>query len=538
MSEISQSTFRLIRNHQAWYESLQSKGGAPVIHVDEVASRVASFYEKIRGVIEWREEHLLRKSAIERILRRRLLLKRSGEGVAEPLVYELIRGGHFPNDRIEELKISEVQKTIDKYVYILDNAPPGSGLEKQKVNLHNWLMGIAACEVEEKLQPSLKESAVMEYMYDVLKEKIVVKERIASGKGTTEMAEEDKNDQTYIAIQRALFRLDPPIICYNILKKKYQDWQSPSIETLNAVSSNIYEIWKKLEKSLEHPLADKFYKICERLDTPFLVVADIVTQEPLEAKKIIENSEIFEVKIRDAYKKRLKQVKARMKRAAIYSTISIFATKMIIAFALEIPFDKYVMHRLDQVPLILSVAIPPLLMLFLVLSIKPPSKQNEEKVLMEVMKIAYEMERKESYLIKRPRKPGVMLEGMLSIFYLCSFIISFGALIFGLRLLQFGISSQAIFIVFVSLISFAGVKIREKAKELVVEEEKETLVRSVIDFLSMPIIRLGRWLSGQWTKYNFLIVLFNSLFDMPFQLFVEFLEQWRSFLKEKKEEIH
>jgi len=58
-----------------------------VIFVDEIASRVASFYEKIRGIIEWREEHLLRKTAIERVLRRRLVFQKSGEEIAEPLVW-------------------------------------------------------------------------------------------------------------------------------------------------------------------------------------------------------------------------------------------------------------------------------------------------------------------------------------------------------------------------------------------------------------------------------------------------------------------
>ncbi len=78
MSIISQPTQRLIQRYQEWYQFLQPKEGTATLHVDEVASRMASFYEKIRGVINWREEHLLRKSAIERMLRRRLVLKKWG----------------------------------------------------------------------------------------------------------------------------------------------------------------------------------------------------------------------------------------------------------------------------------------------------------------------------------------------------------------------------------------------------------------------------------------------------------------------------
>ena len=90
----------------------------------------------------------------------------------------------------------------------------------------------------------------------------------------------------------------------------------------------------------------------------------------------------------------------------------------------------------------------------------------------------------------------------------------------------------------ISLIAFAGAKIRERSKELQVTEEKGTLLDFFIDLFSLPILRLGKWLSARFAKYNVIMVLLNSFIDMPFQVFVEFLEQWRSFLKEKKEEIH
>ena len=60
----------------------------------------------------------------------------------------------------------------------------------------------------------------------------------------------------------------------------------------------------------------------------------------------------------------------------------------------------------------------------------------------------------------------------------------------------------------------------------------------LLDSFSLPFIRMGKWLSAQWTKYNLVLVLITALIDLPFQLFTEFLEHWRTFLKEKKEEIH
>jgi len=176
MAELSKSTQKLIQDHKAWHQSKQRQEGISMIHVDEVASAVAAFYEKIREVVDWREEHLMRRAAIERGLKRRLLLFKNGGPVAEPLVLELIRGGHFPNDRIPESKIKDVQKIIDKYVYILENSPEVK--EKQRVNFYGWLLSIAASEIEETLSPPLRETALIEYMTESMIEKIRVKEGV------------------------------------------------------------------------------------------------------------------------------------------------------------------------------------------------------------------------------------------------------------------------------------------------------------------------------------------------------------------------
>ncbi len=497
--------------------------------MDEVASQVASFYEKIRGIVDWREEHLLRKTAIERALKRRLFLKRNGEDIAEPLIQELIRGGHFPNDAIPEEKIPKVQRLINKYIFIIDNAPRPAR-EKMKFRLYDWILGIAACEVEEIISPPLKETALIDFMLENMAEMVEVKK--------IEITQEEKITQLYVAIQKALFKFDPPLISYHLLNNWYADWHELSQEKLAEITENIYSIWEKIEKELKHPLAEKFHNICERYDTPYLILGDIILADYQKAKESLENPGLLEEKIREAYGARLKKVKSKMGRAAIYSTLSIFFTKILVAFSIEVPFDRYVTGDFSYFALGLNILIPPLLMFFLVLSIRPPSRQNEELVVMEVMKIVYESERKNIYEIKPSPKRGFILNTIIVILYLLSFIASFGLIIWGLQKLNFSALSILIFLMFISLISFAGTRIRQRAKELVVEKEKETFLRTFVDLFSLPILQVGRWLSNQWTKYNAIAVLFNSLLDMPLQIFVEFLEQWRAFLKEKKEKIH
>jgi len=536
MAEISQSTKSLIQKYQSWYQSTKVDPNIATIHVDEVASALAGFYEKIREVVEWREEQLMRRAAIERMIKRRLLVEKDGKEISYALVMELIRGGHFPNDKMPESKINDVQRSIEKYLYILGNEPePPKG--KQKVRVFDWILAIAACELEEILAPPSRERALIEYMTESMEGKIEIRKGSIA---IREMPEEEKNLQIYIAVQKALFKMDPAIISYSLLKRKFPQWCDIGKNDLilGDISRDIYLIHDEIERTLNHPMSKKFYKVCERYDTPYMILGDVMSENPMEAVDKIGNPEVLESRITEAYNRRLKASKSKVRRAAFFATISIFITKTLLAFAIEIPFDKYITGQFDYMVLGLNIVIPPLLMFFLILTIRPPAKENLQQVIMETIKISYERKERDVYLIKPTRKRGWLMQGFLTVFYFLTFVLSFGLIIRGLREINFGAISIIIFLIFVSLISFAGVKIRERSKELEVAERKESFLVFFIDLFSLPIIRMGRWLSRQWTRYNIIVVFINFFIDMPFQKFVEFLEQWRTFLKEKKEEIH
>lgn len=529
MPEIAPATQRLISKYQTWYKSLEPQKNVATIHVDEVVAKVAAFYERIRGVLDWREEHLLRRGAIERILKRRLLLKSSSEkNLAAPFVMELIRGGYFPNDKIEEAKIGQVQKLLEKYLFILEKAE-GQNTEKVKIRLYDWLFSLAACEIEEILDPPRRERALIEYMEELMKERIVI---------PSEISETEKEVQISIAVQRALFKLDKSIISYHLLKKKYPDWMNLPQPALENIAKNIYSIWNSIEKDLRHPFTEKFYRICERYDTPYLLLGDAIHQNPHRPAEEMQKPENWEELLKMAYARRLAQMNSRARRAAFYSTLSIFATKILLALAIEIPFDRYFTGQFNFRALLLNIIIPPVLMFFLIITIKQPKKTNFNKAIIETMKIIFRSDKADSYPIKIIRKKGWLINAIINFFYISISLVSFGLLWWSLSKLDFGLMSKLIFLGFFSLICFAGVKIRERSKELIVEEEKEGFFSFLLDSLSLPFIRLGKWLSNQWSRYSTVIILLTALIDMPFQIFTEFLEQWRYFLKEKKEEIH
>ena len=539
MQELSGPTKNLIEKYKFWQQSLQTRQDVPTIHVDEVALRVAAFYEQIRTIVDWKEEHLMRRAAVIRKLKRRFLdLELNNfsetEAVGDSLVLELIRGGHFPNDRIEESKINDVQNIINKYIFILKNSPENKK-GKAGLQFYNWLLELCSCEIEETLAPSVKEMALIDYMFKLMKEKIKVNESIYE---LGLLKKEDRDIQIYIAIQQALFKLDSPMLSYNLIKYKYPEWEKDGENLLFKVSQNIYKIWNKIEQDLACPVAKKFYTICEKYDTPYLLFGDVLSQKNLlEAEKEIREPALLEQSIKSAYKKRLAGLKDKISRAAIYSTVSIFMTKIVTLVILEIFLSELLTGHFNAIFLVFDILIPTVLMFSLVATIKLPSDKNLSMVIMETMKIVYKKENTDIYEVKVHKKRGVITRALISFIYVLSAFISFGFIYLVFKIFNFPITSIVINIIFIALILFAGNAVRKRAEELTIEDEREGFLSFFSDVFFLPITGVGRWMSNKWKKYNAIAAFFNALIDMPFTVFIEFLERWRYFIKERKEEM-
>lgn len=523
MPILSSPTEKLIRRFKSFVLAKPEPG--PTIHVDYIASKVASFYEQIRKVLDYQEEHLFRKNAIDRMLRRRLIIQTNHKDeMAQSLICELIRAGYLPNDAILENKIEIVEKIINKYVRLIDDS---SGLApKEREKIFNWLINLASCEIEEKLAPPSKDQALADYMHETIKDRIILR--------NARLSEDEKNTQIFINIQKALLRADNALLNYRLLKWRYPPWIENNNEFIAQISSRLTSLKQSLASEINHPLGTKFFQVANQYNTPYLILGDILLENPNGLDSQPEN---LEEPIRQAYAKRYKRSKNKLRRAAVYSTLSIFVTKVLMALAVEIPFDLYIAKQLIPLSLGINILFPPLLMFLIVSSIRPPKEENAQKVVLEVMKIIYQTKTKEEYEIKLGRKRNLFLSGVVHLFYLITFVVTFGLIIWVLTKLNFSWLSMMIFLIFISLICFAGLRIRQRSKELSVEKEKESGWIFWIELFSLPLVRVGKWLSAQWARFNIIIIIFNLILEVPFQIFVEFLENWRHFLKEKKEEI-
>ncbi|MDO8577376.1 MAG: hypothetical protein Q7R55_00715 [Candidatus Wildermuthbacteria bacterium] len=530
--ELSQKTKGLIARYKVWYQELEPKESQSTISVDEVASKVASFYEKIRGVVDWREEHLLRKTAIDRIFRRRMLMSEKTQEMAEPFLQELIRGGHFPNNRIPVQKIEEIQLVINKLIAIIENSKLYAQ-ENQQGRLENWLLALGACEIEELLSLPTREKALIDWMAQDMEEKIQVRRRDAS-----QITEEERTLLIYIGVHRSLYKLDDSTISLHLLERFYPNWATLHSSSVAPLAQTIQTTKERIEGLLKNPLAEKFYQIIERYDTPYLLMGDILSRDPNGFEALAASNDGFENATREAYNKRLIKLRKRMNRASFFSTLSVFLSKVLLALALEIPFDQYLNHGVNYSTIGWSISIPPLLLLLLVRSVKSSSEENLQRVLLETTKVTFESERKNVVEVALPKKRKGFLAFFVVMVYLLTFVVTFGGVSWVLGKAGFSLLSILVFLLFLSLVSYGGTRIRHRSRELMVGEPSQGFLFGIFDFFFLPVIQTGKWFSGQLVRYNILVILLNVLIEAPFQVFVEFLEQLRTFWKEKREEIH
>lgn len=532
----------------AYQESKQvlKKSESPKIHVDEIASKLARFYEKVRKIVDWKEENLLRRGSIERILKRNLfgefsqlnfIFRTEVNNIAQGLVTELIRGGYLPNDEIPDEKIPFVQGIINKYLYLLRNAPfskLNSTLKlKEKVNFYDWILAIAACEIEESLSLPIKENGLIEAMTDSMVERI----KIVSGQT---ISEEEKYVQTYIAVQRTLFDLDDSIIAYHLIKLRYSQWLNADKEFARSFVENIFLIRENLKKDLHHPLSREFFNLCETYDTVFMLSGDVLDffkEEPRKINAVLADKENLHVLIKRFYEKRYLTLKSRLYKLAVFSTLSVFVSNWFTYFVVEVPVARLFYEGFNFTAAAVDFLLPSAVMFVLVAIIKPPAANNLPKLINLTDNFVYSDEEREIFEIKLKKKTKPLVIFFISLFYFLTCITVFGLIAWVFYLATIPVTSVVLDTIQIAINVFAALVVRNKARELTVEE-KSTFWEFLLDIISLPIAEIGSWLASKWREYNIVAVFFNVVIETPLVGLVDFIEDWRDFLKRRKAEIH
>lgn len=489
------------------------------ISTTRAASSLAVAYEAARNAVEFRSEHLIRQAAIVRILRRRLFLGQSSQKVAPSLIRELIWAKYLKDDAVPVSKINVIEGIIDKYKIALS-------LVKDK-DLNEWLLNLAGCEIEESLVFNPYPQLLINFVNGSLQPRIKIK-------GVED--EKFRDIQVYIAVERVFAKNSDIFITYHLLKGFYTEWFGLKPEETKESFSKLLEAKLSIDSDLKNPIGGSVKKQVSKMVAPFNVLREAVIRNPKDFVEKIGKEEEFGSFIKTLLSKLYSENRTKSTRAMVRSIVYIFLTKMILGVALELPYDLFI-GRTNYVALGINLIFPPLLMFLLNARITTPGEENTALIL-EKMK-EYLFSEKIGMVVevgKKEKTKGVAYK-ILSVFYAIFFIGIFAGINYVLTKLDFNMVSKIIFVFFVCVVSFFAYRVKKMSKDYVYQDRKEGLIASLIDFIFLPILKVGAWLSTEVAKLNFLGLIFDFIIEAPLKAFLESIEEWIHFVSAKKEEI-
>lgn len=501
------------------------------ISVHQVSSKLAFFYEKLRNTVDYKEEHLLRKNAIERILKRRIMTEKNEADVAKFLVYELIRARYLPNKKIPEKRIGEIKGIIEKYTYLLNRVPDQSASAGVNESLFDWVIGIASYEIEEKLVPHDKDNAIVEFASGVIARKIEVSPELR-------ISAPVQKELVYIAVLKNLVKCDRAMIRYKLFRSKHSEWiVAPSEETISRLALVMSAIAREIDGIIDHEYGDNFSKAVRKNLACFAILQEVASGHPKEMEHIFSHHFHIEDAIKETCVKKYRSARTKLNRAAVRSIAYIFITKVVLALIIELPYDRIFVGHVNYFALGINILFPPILMAIVVLTIKVPSKKNTDLIVSGIKEMVYGEYKNPPLVIKRAVARNSLFSNVFGILYLIVFVVSFGGIILILQRLGFNFVSMALFIFFLSVVSYFGIRIRQNARELLIVHKKEGMLSFMTDLFSIPILQLGQWLSVKMSSINVFVYVLDFIIEAPFKTFVDIFEEWIYYIKEEKDKI-
>ncbi|MFH1890449.1 MAG: hypothetical protein ABIJ91_02705 [Candidatus Kuenenbacteria bacterium] len=499
------------------------------IHISEAAGKLAFIYEKIRNTIDYKEDHLIRKSAITRIIKRVLITGKKGSDMARPIIEELIGARYLANGSVPELSSLKVRDILNKYIVIYNAIVDRGFTKEESKDFYEWLVKLAGCEIEELLMPDPQDKITVDAMHRAVRQNVVIQ------KGNT-LDETDKNIQIYIGVLKSLLKADEVTVSYSLIKYYFPEWQTLTLKEADRLAVDIKNKQSLIKYQYSHPLNERLAKEFKKYAVTFWTLQDVIAAHQDNYLNIFKNKKLLADEITKVCTAKYKTIRGKVRRSIVRSVIYIFLTKIIFGLLLEFPFDYFILQRLDLLPLAVNALFPPVLMTSIGLSIRTPKRSNTEEIIKEVWNIVYGIQGEE-HNIKLPRVRKGFASFMLKFFYLIMYGISFGVIIYGLDKLGFSPASMAIFLLFLTLVSFFSLRIRRNAAELIVLQKKERFHNIILTFLAIPILRVGRWISINSSKVNFFIFFFDFIIEAPFKMFIRIFEDLVVYIKEKRDEM-
>ncbi len=481
--------------------------------------------QKLIKNLPWREKHYLRRKVIKKALRQKYykdkkIRDRISFEFTREVVGDILSYGHFERTAATDQELEKIQKTLEDHATLIKKIPERISKEK---GLQNWILSIISCEIEEVLSPSIKERMLIFYMFNSLKNELAPGE-----------SEEKKEVLLHTAVQRALFGLDGVTIGYHMMRSKYSEIEDPE-KRVEKISENPYKERQAVSRIFKEKYFQFFYRYCKSRRTPFLIIGDLVNENPGEIKETLQDPQETEEAIKKIYQRKKKKKGKELHRSMIHYVLLLFVLRILLLLVIEYPLFKFSAMELTFQNTVIGTLTPPLIVLLVVLTLPPTPKKSEKKAILEVMNIIYKKERNQKSLSKKGKERAILFIDLL---YGISFLMLAGAIIWSLFHIGIPLLSSLILILFLSLSAIFSLDIREKNRDLAMTKKKGGPFFLVLEILGFPLMCLRKWLTIREEEQNSLSLFSNIIITLPTGTISEIGREWKEQLKEKKERIY
>jgi hypothetical protein len=484
-----------------------------VPHVGRVVSRA---YEQLRNAAEYTQEHLLRQSAIRRYLVRNVSFHQQrtpARAIAEELIIELTQSGYIENDT---LPYSVIETMHSAMTHHYENFWRMKQLT-QKGEAEEWTLDVLSVEIDRALAKNEKLAIFEDFAFQHYK-KTIDREQFTD---TTDGYEAS----LYIAVQRALVKADMANVRYNLL----QLYKYPSENIGGYV-----QFHRSITNAFSSDVTNKLWRYVDRHGAPLRVLKSMIDENKRLPELLPEESRFaaaYETQVNAEYKR----VSKRLNKGLIKSIAFLLITKTLLGVLIEIPYDLMVTGTILILPLAINLLAPVIYLLISRITTTMPGKANTDALNKYIENALYENDQRSITLHAKERKATFNVG--FTIAYAVMFVVAFGLVLGRLVAWHFHAPQIGLFFVFLATAAYLGFRLTHAVRELELVTAKPGFLQVVRDFLYMPFIVVGRWLSEEYKKINFVALVLDTAIELPLKTFLRLVRQWTSFISDKKDAL-
>ena len=497
--------------------------GKATAHTEKVnivgaGGALTAAYEQLRNAAENTEEHLLLQNAIRRFYKQ-LFVTRDERLVAESgneLAVELTLAGYLPNNSLVRDQLDEISALAVRHYKGYEVLQKRRGVNPDTST--GWLLDTLSVGVARVLAPNERDTVFVDFAY-LYFEKSIDQDATALGAADAD----ELSAALYAAVHKALLKSDIATIRAGLLYRYKVTIDEPE----RYIAYNQY-----IDRLLAATVEDKLYRIVDPRGAPMRIIRRMIEDRP-DFLQLLPKRNSFLEAYEQQVNKEYRHISSRVNRAIVRSVIFLIITKFLVGIAVEVPYDIWAYGQIVWLPLVINLLFPPIYMIMLRLTLTMPGYANTVALTDRADVILYG----DRMSLTKSRSNTRNYGQVFSALYIMSCLAVFAAVMWGLLMLGFSLVHIGIFLVFLSAASFLGFRLSRMVRELEVVRSASNGLTFVRDFIYLPFVVVGRWMSEKYAKVNIVALVLDMLIELPLKTVLRLIRQWGAFIDDRKDKI-